>query len=277
MSIDTYAIRDRVTSRTYGWSNTAGAPDPVKQAAAAYQQAITTLDDALVEYEIEVSQRGSILKQHNEAVAEALRDGKMPPKAKVPSIEEIEVRHGAIIAAREKFVHEAAAVAERVAAEHYPQWRAEMVEQVQGATAAIMQAAIAAAEAAADWGSAAQVLARLDRNWAPRSALLDDTSFLGLLDNWLHAASIESTQLGRNVATHTDRLRELSEDPVVSEYDPARGVQQYTDAFLAEQSPGTREDMLRQSAASAAGVTPLPEPSGPAILTADGGVFLDAS
>ena len=106
--IDTYAIRDRATGRVYGWSNTAGAPEAVRQAAAAYQQAITDLDDALVEYELEVATRSSLLRQHNDAVADALRDDKMPPKAKVPSLEEIEVRHCAVIAARETFVAEAA-------------------------------------------------------------------------------------------------------------------------------------------------------------------------
>ncbi|MDP3712569.1 MAG: hypothetical protein Q8R60_08805 [Mycobacteriales bacterium] len=250
MSIDVTAIMDRVTSRAYAWSTPTGAPAPVREAAAAYQRSVTALDDSLVEYQIEVSERRALLRQHNEAVAAALREGKLPPKAKVPSLEEIEVRHGAIIAAREGFVQEAALTAERVALEHYPQWRAEVVQQLQGAAAAVLQSAIAAAEAADDWGNTAQLLARLDRSWAPRTAQLDDTSFQRLLDTWAQHSSVEATQLRQNMAQHTDRLRQLAEDPVVSEYDPSRGGHQYTTGFLAQQSPGVREEMLRQAVES---------------------------
>lgn len=250
MSIDTTAIRDRVTSRAFGWSQPAGAPEPVRQAAAAYRDAVTDLDDALVEYDVEVSTRRSILRQHNEAVAAALRDGKLPPKAKVPSLEEIEVRHGAIIAAREKFVHEAAAAAERIAAELYPQWRADVLEQLQGAAGALSQATAAVTQTAGDWVRAAQVLARLDRSWAPRTAKLDSGSVLDQLNRWLQTANIEATQMERNVALYTDKLRQLTEDPVVVEFNPTGGLEQYSAAYLAEQSPATRDILLRQSAAS---------------------------
>lgn len=250
MTIDTWKIRERVTNRSYGWSNTTGAPEPVKQAVAAYQQAVRDLDDALVDLELEEADRERILKKHNAAVDAALREGKQPPVAKVPSQEALEVKHGAILAARERFVQEAAAAAERVATAHYPQWRAEVVEQLQAAAAALTQATMVASQTAADWGSAAQVLARLDRNWAPRTAKLDSGSVLVELDRWLHAASIESTQLGQNVARHTDRLRQLTEEPVVVEYDPAAGLEQFTAAYLATQSPTTRDELLRQSAAS---------------------------
>lgn len=250
MTIDTTAIRDRVTSRAFGWSQSGGAPEPVRRAAASYRAAIADLDDALVEYEVEVMTRGSILKQHNEAVAEALRDGKLPPKAKVPSLEEIEVRHGAIIAARERFVNEAASAAERVAQQHYPQWRADVLEQLQGAAAALTQVTMAVADAAQDWGSAAQVLARLDRNWAPRTAKVDGAGVLDQLNRWLQTANVEATQMGRNVALHTDKLRQLTEEPFIVEFNPAGGLEQYSAAYLAQQAPATRADMERRAAAS---------------------------
>jgi hypothetical protein len=276
MSIDTTAIRDRVTSRSYGWSQPAGAPEPIRRAAAEYHATVNALDDALVDYEVEEGQRRTILKQHNAAVAEALRDGKKPPAAKVPSLEELEVRHGAIIAAREGFVHEAAATADRVAQQHYPQWRAEVLEQLEGAAAALAQATMATAQAASDWGSAAQILARLDRTWAPRQAKFDDASVLGQIDRWSHTANIEATQLGRNVALHTDRLRLLTQEPVIVEYDPAGGVEQYSAAYLAQQSPATREILTHRAAASVPGAPPLSEPTDPTTAP-DAAVFLDAS
>lgn len=257
MSIDTLAVRDRVTARTYGWSNTTGAPEAVKQAAADYQHAIRELDDALVEYELEVAQRKTALRDHNEAVSDALRAGKKPPVAKVPSLEEIEVRHGAVITARESFVQEAASRAERAAQAHYPHWRAEALEQLQAAAAALAQATAVATQTAEDWGGAAETLARLDRHWAPRAAQLDDASLLVQLDRWSRAASVESTQLGENVARQTSRLRELSEDPVVREYDPRRGTKQYTAGYLAQQAPVTGAEMRRQAAESIpAGLAP---------------------
>jgi hypothetical protein len=250
MSIDTNAIRDRVTSRTFGWTQSAGAPEPVRQAVAAYRQAVADLDDALVDYEVEEAGRRSVLREHNQAVADALRDGKKPPAAKVPSLEEIEVRHGAIIEARESFVREAEANAERVAREHYPQWRADVLEQLQGAAAALAQATAAAAQTAGDWASAAKVLARLDRSWAPRTAKFDSGSFLGLLDTWVQSATIEATQMERNVRLAADKLLQLTAEPLVVEFDPNGGLEQYSAGYLAQQSPATRDILLRQSAAS---------------------------
>lgn len=249
--IDPSVIRERLSRRAYGWSNTAGAPEPVREAAAAYAAAVNAMDDAIVDYELEEASRHSAIRKHNQAVTEALRAGKLPPSAKgVPSLEELEVKHAAILAAREQFVREAADTAERIAAQHYAAWRSTVLEQLQAKAAALTEATAAATQAAGDWGSAAQMLARLDRSWAPRTAQLDDASFLGLMDRWLHLASVESTQLPQNLARQTNTLRQLTEDPVVTEYDAARGRHQYTAGFLAQQSPGVREEMLRQAAAS---------------------------
>lgn len=250
MTIDTPAIRDRVTSRAFGWSQSAGAPEAVRQAAAAYQAAVADLDDALVEYDVEVSTRSSILKQHNDAVTEALRDGKLPPKAKVPSLEEIEVRHGAIIGARESFVHEAAAAAERVAREHYPQWRAEAVEQLQAAAGAVQQVMTATAQAVDDWGRTVQLIARLDRNWSPRTAKLDGASVLDQIENWKQRAGVESTDMGNTARRFADRIQQFTTAPIVDEYIPDARLEQYSAGYLAEQSPATRADMERRSAAS---------------------------
>lgn len=248
MTIDIAAVQERVRSRAHGWSQTVGAPAPVKKAVAAHNDALTALDDALVEYEMEVLTRRSVLKQHNEAVAEALRNGTKPPAAKVPSLEEIEVRHGAIVAARESFVHEAASNADRVAREHYGQWRASAVEQLHSAAASVTDALATAAEALADWGSAAQVLARLDRNWTPRTARLDGAGVLDALEQWSRNSSIGTTDMANNCRTYTARVQEFTAAPIVAEYDPAGGAEQYSQAYLDEQSPGTRQ-VLQQLAA----------------------------
>lgn len=249
MNIDVDAIRDRVTSRPYGWSQPTGAPAPVREAVAAYTRAVNALDDALVAYEIEIADRQTVLKQHKEAVTVALREGKKPPTAKVPSLEEIEVRNGALIAAREHFVYEAAAAAERAAREHYAQWRADVVSQLQAAAAAVAQVTVATAGAVDDWGATAQVLARLDRNWAPRTARLDGATVVHEVERWVQVSSREATQMARNAAMSADNLRHLTEDPVIVEFDPSAGQAQFTAAYLAQQHPATRAELERQAAA----------------------------
>lgn len=275
MNINTNAIRERVTARAYGWSQAAGAPEPVRRAAAAYRDAVNALDDALVDYEVEEANRRSILRQHNEAVAEALRAGKKPPVAKVPSAEELEVRHGAVLAARESFVHEAAQAAERVSREVYAQWRADTVEQLQAAAAAVRQVSGAAVQAITDWATAAEVLARLDRSWATRTGKFDSASVLAQSEHWGRISSIESTQMVRAIEGQGERLAQYSVEPIVTEFDPDLGEEQYSAAYLSQQSPGVREGLQRQAAESG-GSQPMASAGWPTRVTPDGAAFIES-
>jgi hypothetical protein len=259
-SIDVNAIRERVAGRAYAWTRLTGAPGPVIAAAAAHTQAVAALDDALVAFEVEVTKRRTALKAHNEAVTAALREGKNPPAAKVPSLEEIEVRHGAILAAHETFVHEAASYADRTAREHYPAWRAAAVQSLQEAADRAAAALTGAADAVAAWASLRGLVGGLDRTFAPRAATMDDANAVRLVEAWEYNASVAATDIASIVNRKAMRLRELTDEPVVVEWTPEGGPEQYSRAYLAQQSPSTRAQLLERAAAANAGQA-QPEPN----------------
>jgi hypothetical protein len=249
--IDITRIQDRVMQRRFQWQDTPAAPEPVREAGARYEAAKLALDDALVDYEVESGKRAAKLREHNAAVSEALRAGKMPPPPKVPSQEDIDVRHGAIIAARETFVHEAAEVANRIAREHFADWRAACIARLEEQAQACDAALAAAVEAVESWHSARGALGVVHRTFAGRTDQLDDTSVMVAVENWERTAGIQATQLAGDLRRCAGTLRELSAAPAVVEWDATAGPVQYTARYLAEQGPSTQQDMQERAAAAA--------------------------
>ena len=140
-------------------------------------------------------------------------------------------------------MHEAAAVAERVAQEHYPTWRSDAVEEAQSRADKAAELMTAAAQAVHDWRKAAALIGRLDRNFCDRGRQFDSASLVRQVEIWESVLGAESSNMVSQPERYAARVRQLTNPPIITEYDPTGGPEQYSRAWLAEQSPAVQADI----------------------------------